>query len=455
MAEPRLSAGAATALATPPIGTPLAGSFYPRASTGVEDELRVRAVVISSGATTAVLAVCDVVYVAGETVREARAEIQRRIGVPASHVMVSATHTHSGPYTIDMHVTPPDTTYTALLARRIADAVVEAYERRQPARIAVGASAVDGVCFNRRYLMRDGTVHFNPGAGNPEVVRPAGPVDPTVTGLLVETLDGAPIALWANLSLHYVGTDGDGLISPDYYGHFARVVRDWLGPDVVGVLSNGASGDINNVDLDRAVTTRGAARARQVARAVAGAAIAATGMRRRSDRAVVEAESIPFTVSYREFTAADIALAREIAASERDEDLPDRDFSFVVGQRLPSAMLTRYYAAVVLRRADDPPPAETEVQVIRVGDLAIAGFPGEMFVEFGLDLKDRSPAPFTAAVGMANDCHYYLPTRRAYAEGGYETWGCRTVPGTGEAMVDAAVHRLIDRARSAPYTDRL
>src|SRR5690606_5123852 len=119
--------------------------------------------------------------------------------------------------------------------------------------------------FNRRWHMKPGTplpnpfggqdqVKMNPGVGNPNLLKPAGPVDPEVPVISLQTLDGAPIALLANYSLHYVGGTGRGEVSADYYGMFATRIGELLGvdrspqhPPFVGMMTNGTSGDINNI----------------------------------------------------------------------------------------------------------------------------------------------------------------------------------------------------------------
>jgi hypothetical protein len=335
---------------------------------------------------------------------------------------------------------PADRAYLEWVAGRIADSVAVACAQLAPARIAIGATDIEGICFNRRFQMRNGTVVFNPGNDNPDIVEPAGPTDPTVTALLVEAPSGAPIALWANLSLHYVGTDDPLAVSADYFGQFARLVPRFLGDSCTGFLTNGASGDINNIDVTGAIATTGTARGQMVATAVAAAAVQATAFAPR-DRVTLAAARIPFRVRRSAITDADVALAERILAAATDDELPPEvPFSFVVGQPIPAYAL-RTYAHEVLALARMPEEDTTELQVMRIGELGIVALPGEIFVALGLAIKQASPFAHTVVVSLANDHIGYVPTIEAVRQGGYETWRTRlswSAPGTGEEMVAAA-----------------
>lgn len=438
-----LSGGCAIATITPPLGTPLAGLFHFRAATAVESDLTIRTLVLRNDTTTVALIVCDLICLPGDQVATARSRIAQRTGIPHDHVMISCTHTHSGPATRDLLISEADADYLRWVVDQIAESVAVAQSRLVPATVASGAATIDGVCFNRRFLMRDGTVVFNPGVHNPNIVRPVGPVDPTVTSLLIEDLQGNPIALWANLALHYVGTDDECTISSDYFGFFARCIEEWLGRSCTGMLTNGASGDINNVDVTAAVANSGTHRAKMVARTVAAAAIQASAMQRRNGTPRLRGQTIPFELKRRPITSDDRLLANQILATPEGTDPPLASFSFVRGQPIPRSQ-RRHYASEVLHVARLPASRMTELQLIEIGDLTLVGLPGEIFVEFGIDLKRRLPATMTAVVSLANDYVGYVPTQAAFAQGAYESWAARsawTAPGTGEAMVETIVHQ--------------
>lgn len=453
-----LHAGASAVTITPPLGSAIAGLFEPRSAATVADDLFVRALVLGDGATRLALVLCDLIAIGGDTVRDARDLISMRYRIPSSQVMISCTHTHTGPATLPLLASAPDERYLEWLPGRIADAVGIACSRLTPARIASGAADVDAVCFNRRFRMRNGTVVFNPGVGNPDIVETVGPTDPQVTAMLVEGASGTPIALWANLSLHYVGTDDPLTISADYYGKFAQTVAAMLGPACIGMLTNGTSGDINNVDVSHAGDRPPASeQARRVAVTVVAAAIAATMMQRREQQPVLEARTVPFTVRRRPITDRDVSIARTILAEPDGIGDTPSSFSFVTGQPIPAHQVPTY-ANEVLKVSRMPEASTTELQVMRIGDLALVGFPGEVFVELGLAIKAESPFVRTAFVSLANDYIGYVPTREAFAQGGYETWAARSAwsaPGTGEDMVRDALELLRNLERAGASTEAI
>ncbi|WP_152362347.1 hypothetical protein [Microlunatus speluncae] len=440
--------GASLADLTPPLGTELAGLFDDRISTDVESPLLATAFAFDSEGRAVLLIVCDLIYLPADLVDRAKTIITERVGVPADRVVISCTHTHTGPATIATRVgAKVDSRYLEGLPVRIAEAAVLAWARRRPATIAVGTATVDGICFNRRYFTDDDFVitHWGNRPGEP---RPAGPTDPTVTAILAEDLDGRPFALWANLSLHYVGIDDETMISSDYYGRFAAAVRAQLGDQVVAALSNGASGDINNADPRRRVTLTGTRRSTLVARAVAAAAVAATAMAERRREIVVDARSLPYRADRYPVTAADLELAAKIIGAEAlrqaqgtDQALPAAWFSYARGNPVPEP-LGRRFAHNLAELAELPETRPTTIGLITLGELGLVALPGEVFVEHGLRLKEHSPHRLTAIIGLANDHLGYLPTRRAYELGGYETWRSPTSwtrPGTGEELVETVL----------------
>lgn len=444
----RLRAGAAVTNITPPLGSPLAGLFHQRPAASVEGELTAKALVLDDGRRQVALVVCDVIALAAATVRLARARIAAATGIEPEGVMIAGTHTHSGPITTGARDDPADEGYLDFLVARIVDAVVLARRGLRPARITLGSAAVEGICFNRRFRMKDGTVVFNPGVGNPEIVETVGPVDPTVTALLAEAADGTPIALWANLALHYVGVDDERAISPDYFGAFAGGVQRLLGEGCVGLLANGASGNINNVDVAAKARTSPSRRAERVGTTVAAAAIGATLGRRPLETPSLDAWTPSVELTRRAVTPEDLELAdRVLAQLDAGPIGPVGGFSFVRGQPIPPAFAPAF-ARDVSALAAMPARAAVELQLVRIGDLSLLAIPGEIFVEFGLSFRSRAPTSMATIVGLANGCVGYLPTLEAYEQGGYETWAHRvswTAPGSGEAMVEAALRSFADR----------
>ena len=218
-----LKAGSATANITPPLNTRIPGGFRPRYAENVDDELFAKAVVIDNGTTRIAIVTCDLIAIPEKVADAAKTRIAERCGIPAAHVMVNATHTHTAVAVADLLGVDEDTEYTEWVPLKIADAVELAVWRLQPARVGFASVNEDRITFNRRWHMKDGTVRFNPGVNNPDLVKPTGTIDPEVAMMFVEADDGTPLSAVANFSLHYIGTDNGNALSADYFGHFDKL----------------------------------------------------------------------------------------------------------------------------------------------------------------------------------------------------------------------------------------
>ena len=470
-----LKAGAATLDITPPLGVSLAGSFEDRRAEDVDDPLCARAVVLEDerGAAGRIAIVsCDLVCMPGDTVRATRDLVARSGDLPAERILIAATHTHTAPSPTGLLGVERAAGYMDALPGRLATVIGLAARRLRPARAAWGAGHEAGVSFNRRFHMRDGTVRMNPGHLNPDIVRAAGPIDPELGVLWLEGDDGTPIACIASFSLHYVGTDSSRHVSADYFGAYSRWMQQLYGPQLVAILLNGASGDVNNVDVRDPQQLGGHRQARRVSGVLAGETLRVVERARPTDDVPLAAVSERLPFRRKAIAAADLDAAERLLALpkctpraelRRQAGLgPGGPFSWVVGQPLPDSMLLTYARECRLL-AQMPEQLETEVQALRIGGCAVVALPGEIFVELGLAIKARSPfrsdaadghnrpsgtggAAVTLLASLANDYVGYVPTRRAIEEeGGYETWAARSAlpaAGTGEAMVDLAAGLL-------------
>lgn len=426
-----LRAGAATANITPALGANIAGGFRNAVAAEIHDELQVKSLVLDNGKARIAIAACDVCVMPGEVAAKAKDIIEREAGVPRSHVLVTATHTHSAPSTMHIFQNPPDPKYLEWLTVRIADSVRMAARRLGPARVGFAFGREDRLIFNRRYYMKPGTViqdpfgnadrvKTNPGIMNPAVVKPAGPVDPDVGVLAAASAQGRPIAVVANYSLHYVGGVGPGHVSADYFAYWAGAVSRLAGipqavgePPFVAILLNGAQGDINNVDVFKPRENLPPyAQMRNVAEILAAETFRTWRTIRFQDAAELGACAGDLELALRLPGAEVAAQAQKTLAGLPPGDL--KELSHIYARE--TVILAREY----------PPRIQAPMQALRIGGLGIAAFPGEPFVELGLEVKKRSPFERTFTAGLANAHHGYIPTLRAFGEGGYETWRAKT-----------------------------
>ena len=424
-------AGAATSTITPPLGSSLNGGFQDRKAAHVHDDLHARCLVLDDGTTRLAFAVCDSCMIPREVVDEAKRQIAEHAGIPPQNVLVSATHTHTAPTATGVFQSDPDPAYLKFLAARIADGVRRAANNLAPARIGWGAGKQPDHVFNRRWKMKPGTippdpfgnttdrVQMNPPAGSANLLEPAGPTDPDVWVVSVRTPEGKPLAVLANYALHYVGGNPGDHVSADYYGMFAAALAQKLGandaaqdPPFVAILSNGASGNINNVNFRvRPDALPPYGRMRVVADSVAAEAARLCGSIQYHDHATLAARTAPLELAVRKPSAADLARAKEILAP-------------LAGKVLRSA--PEVYARETVLLNDYPEKVELTLQALRVGDLTIVAAPCEVFVEIGMELKQKSPRKPLFLISLANGYNGYLPTPEHHQLGGYETWRARS-----------------------------
>lgn len=426
---PVFLAGAATSNITPKLGSSVNGNFRDIKAQQIHDETHIRSLVLDDGQTCLAFAVMDLCMISREIADKAKIRAHEATGIPIHNMLISATHTHSGGTAVSVFQSDPDPAYVHFLTERAADAIIRAYRNRKPSRIGWGVGREPGQVFNRRWKMKTGTpmpnpfggqdkVKMNPGAGNPNLLEPAGPTDPEVPVIAVQTLSGVPVAVLANYSLHYVGGVGPGEVSADYYGMFATRIAELLGADrndmpFVGMMTNGTSGDINNIHW------AGSKQKTQPAY---------TQMQMVANTLAAEAYKVIVNMKFKEWVSL-ASMQKEILLGVRKPDQSEIKRAQTILSKTDGKELKttkEIYARETLLMKDFPNQVSVILQVFRIGDLAITAVPAEVFVEIGLDIKARSPFQPTFTIELANGYYGYLPTPGQHKLGGYETWRARS-----------------------------
>ncbi len=437
-----IRAGAAQVRINPADGTPMAGYYHARGSEGLADDLFSKALVLDDGSNRVALVTLDLISTTRSLVEKARVAITKRTGIPGTHVMISATHAHTGPVLADggsRHdalggTEPKAVEYSASLPDLIAESVERAFAVRSNVVLSATVGRCDDLAFNRRFFMRDGSLAWNPGKRNADVVLPAGVTDPEVAVLLIEPPHDparfvAARAVYVNFAMH-PDTVGGTRVSADYPGALARRMADYHGPAAVTLFANGACGNINHIDTSWGREQKGSEEANRIGTLLAGAIFRAEKNLRSVAPAQLRARSEIVKLPLPSVTPDEIATARIDVRTAKDST---RD-GFM-------KLVTAHKVLDVAAR--EGKPLEVEVQVFTLGDdLAWVSLPGEIFVELGLAIKQRSPFRQTMIAELANGSIGYIPDRRAYAEGNYEPVSARCAAGGGEILVDAAVKML-------------
>lgn len=416
--------------------TPVNGNMKVVMATSIHDPMNARCLALHDGKRALVYCVVDACAIPREVCEEAKDIAAKETGIPREYILISATHTHSAGALTPAFQSDPDPEYVKTVPPLIAKGIAQAVKNMEPAEFgwAFGSDPAD--VFNRRWLVKDGQTYenpfgittdraqMNPGQGNMKVSVPSGPVDQDVAVLAVRSaVDQRPISVLANYSLHYVG--GNPAISADYYGVFAEEIGNRLKAGdaryggkaaFVGILSNGTSGNINNVNYGLSLRHKRTAgeQLKMVANSVADAAAAAFEAIKWQKEVTLDSEEAELQLGVRKGTPQEVAQAKEwMATIPKDKD------------GMWSNMKATYARETTLL-ADYPDKVPVKLQVHRINNLSVASIPCEVFVEIGLELKKTSPFERHFTISLANGYNGYLPTEAHHALGGYETWRARS-----------------------------
>lgn len=428
-APPTFKAGFAERDITPEVGMEAPGGYGKAYHPSIHDPCKVRAAVFDDGASRVAVVGIDALGIRRETVQKVRAAVEERTGIPAGSILIGASHSHSsGPIVWIMpgeydhaddlvkrlaydESTCVDPEYLARVEQALVDAICEAHDRRVPARGGVGKGVEDSVAFNRRFLMRDGRAVTHPGLGNPDIVEPAGPVDPEVGVLGAWSVEEPDKLLGCVVNFACHATTSPGGASANYIHYLEKAIQGYYGQDAVVVFLAGASGDITQVDNRSPYQYPSGDRWAQLVGGKVGA------------------EALKVLLTMEPGTLAPVAARSRVWEAERRVPAPGRVASCrAIMGRDPSTVdpTERTFAKeIVLLDAllAKEPTATVEVQAVQVGPAVFVTNPAEYFCRYGLEIKEGSGFPFTFPVSLANGCVGYVPTEDAFGPegGGYET----------------------------------
>ena len=427
---------------TPQVGLDMAGNYRGNdyASRGVHDSLYARAIVAANekGEKAALLTV-DICYIPRETIEMMRAFIASKTTIKPGNVMIMATHTHSGPVA---ELTAPK---VKEFLSDAATAVIIADKNLKPSVISVGRSAEDRVSHNRRLKCIDGTTHmcwekFPPGF----VIEPWGPKDPELITLSIEQ-DGKPKGVIVNFACHATTLTGNNwLYTADYPGYLGESIKRVKGKDYMPLFFNGCCGNVTQVDYKVGFPDT-YQECQRIGYILGVSALEAIRNEKAVSSDVVKVSKEMVRLKHMTITDEQFAWARAIMKKVEKEGMPP-----LQADGIPDAQYAKDW--IEMRRTQDIVDS-VEVMVIRIGDAAFVGLPGEMFTEFGMDIKAKSPCKNTMVMGLTNDEKGYFPTKVSFTQGpkgftpmitGYETTPgtTRYEIGSGEKLAESAIKQL-------------
>ncbi len=436
-----LRGGVATVDITPPIGYRMSGYFFERLSTGVSNPLQAKALVLEEGGEWLALVSCDLIGIPREASDRVRKEAAKQSGIPAMNILIHATHSHTGPLywgalrnylherAVEKEGSDPceKEDYPGELVAKLVEAIQQAKQKMLPMRIEAGVAEQQGLSFNRRFHMKDGTVRFNPGVLNPEIEKAAGPIDPEIGIVFFRDVStGTARAGLVNFALH-LDTVGGTEYAADYPYYLEKALREKHGKNFVLLYGTGTCGDINHIDVMRKERLK----AEYIGNTLGKTVNASSDQLKPQMRPMLGVRNQVLQAPLQQFDSAKIEWAKE-----NIQKVGTQELSFL-------QQVEAYKILACQMRGGKAMPLE--VQVFRLSDeAAVVGLPGEVFVDLGLAIKKASPFPVTLVIELCQDCPGYIPTTKAFAEGSYETVNSRIAPGGGEVMAKTAIRLLKD-----------
>lgn len=464
-AEPKLLIGAAEVEITPQVGFQIAGYYHERLATGTKDPLKAKALVLRSSETQVALVACDLTGISYDLTAEVRERVSRSTGIPPRAIILCGTHSHTAPdygrnlFDLLASQKAPagdPAPYSSRLIAGISQAIENASRQAAPGVLQLTTARQETpVSFNRRFVMKDGTVKTWQSLSTPGVVRAAGPIDPEIGIVVARTIDGnRPLATLTNFALH-LDTVGGLEWSADYPYFIEQTLRKELGGDVVSVFGLGCCGDINHVNPASTERNKTDSIGNALARTIVAALPKVTPIATPRLRVVSEIVQVPL----QDPGPAEVEKSRQYLTAIKEGAKPEF-FEQVASYK--TIMLDQFQNSqpaappanwinwgLSHRLAGIGPTLPVEVHAITVGeDLAIVCLPGEVFVELGLAIKQGSPFKTTLVIELSNFVEtIYIPNRQAYAQGSYEVTNSALQPGSGEMLVEAALRLLREAAK--------
>lgn len=442
MKKSGLMTGIAEVNYTPAVGMDLVGNYRgdDYASRGVHDSLCARALVAAnSRGEKAVLLTVDICKLSKEPVEMMRSYISGATGIKRGHILIHATHTHSGPRS-DLNA--PD---AANYLKKAAEAAVIANRRLKPSRLYAGRTTEDRVSFNRRLKCADGTTHmcwekFKPGI----VTGFLGPIDPELITVSIEQ-NGKQSGVLVNFGCHATTLTGNNwLYSADYPGYIVESVRKVMGKDYIPMFFNGCCGNVTQVD-HRVGFIDTFQECQRIGYLLGVAAMEAVSKQEPVESDIISVSSEMVPLKRITITDEQYEWAKKVMERVEKEGMPP-----LQADGIPDAQYAKDWMELYkMQNVVD----SVEVMVVRTGNVAFVGLPGEIFCEFGMDIKKFSPCRNTIVLGLANDARKYFPTKASFTQGpagftpmitGYETTPGTTVyePGSGEKLAQSAIDQL-------------
>ncbi len=422
---------------TPPLGCSMPGYFTLREASGVLDKLYAKAAVFEQEGEVSAMVVLDTTSLILKTCDAVRERVGQFTGIKPENIMICANHSHTGGprgtehelYEVTGVNKESNEEYLKILPKLLADSIILAYQRLDDASLKFGVGNVNSISFNRNYIMKNGTIRTNPGMLNPDIVRPHTEIDPELSVMLVENGEGVPKGAIISFACHQDCVGGTKF-SGDFSSILSKELKERYGEDFISIFVPGTCGNINHVDVTKGTIEPG--HYVKMGKILAEEAILAINSAKpvKNDKLSVKKQDI--TVKKRIPTDVKVEEAKKTMdeLSIKKERSMQEQVDYVMARRL-------------VEYSNSPEKEfHLSVQVLRIGDVAVYALPCEIFVQFGLRLKDESPTKHNIVATLCNGYAGYIPVPELMSSPAYEARvgvSSRFAPETGDMLVDASV----------------
>ena len=430
----------------PPYGSPIVGYYEERFVKGIHDNLYARATAFDDGEKKAVIIGVDVCLLAQKFYDACKKAIKEATGICEEAIFINCSHTHTGPLLGKDFASDKESSesYDEFFVNSVRDAAIYAISDLRDAKVETAKTEAKNISFIRRYRMKDGSVQTNPGVNNPNIDHALGTPNETVKLIKIKR-DNADDIVLVNFGTHPDSVGGE-YISADYMGYVCDIIEDAV-PNTKCMFLLGCQGDVNHVNvaptkgeaaiskIDFDGVPRSNEHARHMGRIIAGAVLYVYSITEeiKTDKISCAFGKVELPSHQENDRIEEMTKIHELYVSGRANELPFKEME------LTTAVAE---AERILKLQNGPEYYDYYLSAIKIGDLVFAGIGGEAFTEIGVRICQSSPFSETILCCLTNTAGGYIPTRKAYEEGGYEARSSSLKPGSDDIVVDGMIELL-------------
>lgn len=405
---------------TPAHPVSLAGYFNKRVSKGILDPLYLRIAVLMKNSRNLVFIQLDNCAVLKEDVDDIKEQIAEKTNYKKEEIMLNVSHIHTGPDIVGLFGLPREIQYLRQIKRTIIEQLISFHPKIR-ARVYLGQADYDGLSYNRRWYLKDGTVVTNPPKMHPDMEKPEGPVDRRVNTIAFLDDKKDYLALFVNISNH-TDTIGGNHISADWPGFMEKRINKLLKTNISVFPFIAPQGNINHFEFGSSRNQTHYGEAKKLGSTYANVVLDSLESRKKIVIDKLEAIEIVLSIPSRHISNQKLKRAQQMlektkvqSSKSEGKDMTSEDLM------KENSLVERIFAKNLLNFHKSKPLAYPfPLQVFKLGKAAFVAIPGEPFVEIGLAIKKIKNYDVIFPVALANGYYGYIPLRENFSRGGYE-----------------------------------